>query len=164
MIMFLLTLILISVMALPIYLGFRSRFEHKHPAKVYMIVKDAFTGLIKRHKLSIAEINLFGNRLIAMDSKMSQLILIHYKHGIVWERCLSLREMAFCKIAKITHKVSGDVQKVNLELTLRKGGIITFPFFDAKMDLNSDLSTRIRRAQHWKGKIRRKRLDAKITI
>jgi hypothetical protein len=139
-------------MAMPIYFGLRSLFAHKHPVKVYKIVKNALTRLIKKHKLSIAEISLFGNRLIAMDRKMNRLILIHYKHGIVWEKCLNLHEMVFCRIAKIAHKLSGDIQKVNLELTLRNGGIITFSFFDEKIDVIRDLPARTKRAQYWKGK------------
>jgi hypothetical protein len=122
-------MILILIIAIPIYLGLRSLFEYKHPQKVYMIVKGAFTRLIKRHKLSIAEINLFGNRFIAMDLKMNKLVLIHYKHGLAWEKCLNLYEMVFCRIAKTTHKVSGDIQKLNLELTYRElqmsGGQLT---------------------------------------
>lgn len=146
-------MILILVIPTSVYFGFRSHFEYKHPQKVYMIVKDAFTRLIKRHKLSIAEVNLFGNRLIAMDHKMNKLVLIHYKHGIAWEKCLNLHEMVFCRIAKTAHKVSGDIQEVNLELTFRKGGIITFSFFDEEVDVIRDPPSRLKMAQYWKGKI-----------
>jgi hypothetical protein len=61
--------------------------------------------------------------------------------------------MVFSRIAKTTHKVSGNIKKVNLVLIFRKGGIITFPFFDEKMDVIPDLPARIKRAQYWKEKI-----------
>jgi hypothetical protein len=140
-------------MTVPIYIGYRSFFEYKHPGNVYKVVKDAFIRLIKNHNLSIAEVNLFGNRLIAIDTKLKKLVLIHYKYGIVWERCLNLQKMVCCRIAQTIHKLSGDTQRVNLELTFHKGGMITFPFFEKKTDVIHDLSARIKRAQYWKGKI-----------
>jgi hypothetical protein len=151
-------------MAIPIYLGFRSLFEYRHPKNIYKVVKDAFTRIIKKQKLSIAEINLFGNRLIAIDSKLKKLVLIQYKHGIVWENCLNLRKMAFCRIAKTTNMVSGETQKVNLELlTFGKGRTIIFPFFDEKVDVIHDLPARIKSAQYWKGKVQYEINTAQLT-
>lgn len=159
--MFLIVLILLMVIAL--YLGYRSVVEYKHPKKVYRIVKDTFTGLIKRNKLSIAEINLFGNRLIAIDNKLKKLVLIHYKQGVAWEKCLNLHKMIFCRIVKNTHKVSGNIQKLNIELTFRNGSVVVFPFFDKRVDVIGDLPARIKRAQYWKGKIQYQINAAQLT-
>lgn len=162
--MFIFLTILIIVMAIPIYFGFRSVFEYKHPKNVYKVVKDAFTRIIKKQNLSIAEINLFGSRLIAIDSKLKKLVLIQYRHGIVWEKCINLHKMVFCRIAKNTHQVSGEIQKVNLELTFGKGGTITFPFFDKEVDVIHVLPARIKSAQYWKGKIQYEINSAQLTI
>ena len=160
--MYIVSMILLLVISIPIYLCLKSLFEYKHPQKVYMIIKDTFTRVIKRHKLTISEINLFGNRIIAVDRKINKLVLIHYKHGIAWRKCINLHDIISCRIATITHKVSGKIQKVNLKLTFRKGGIITFPFFDDEVDVKRDPSMRIKTALYWVGKIQYKKKTVQL--
>lgn len=137
--MYIFLMILLLLMPIPIYLGFRSLFGDKHRQKVYLTLKEAFKRLIKRHRLSITEVNIFGNSLIAMDRKMNKLVLVVYKNGITWEKCINLHEMIFCKIVKTANKAAGCIQKVNLELSFHKDGIITFAFFDEEVDDLRDL-------------------------
>ncbi|WP_217603405.1 hypothetical protein [Chitinophaga sp. GbtcB8] len=151
--MYIFLIILVLLMPIPIYLGFRSLFADRHHQKVYQHVKDAFQSLIKRQGLSIAEVNMLGNRLIAMDRNMNKLIFVVYKNGITRENCLNPNEIISCKIEKKSSDVSGYIRKVNLELTFRRNGVITFSFFDEEVDDLCDLPSRIKKAQYWKRQI-----------
>ena len=133
--------------------GLRSGFVDQQSQKGYLNIKHAVRGLVKRHKLSISRVNIFGNRLIAMDRKNSKLLFVVYKNGIIWEKCFNLGDIMFCRIAKNFNTENGYVRKVNLELSLPPGEIISFSFFDDEDDDGRYLPGRIKKAQFWKSKI-----------
>lgn len=149
--MYVVLVVLMLLIPIPIYFAFRSLFENKHNRKGIQAVKDAYKRVIKRYTLSISEVNKFGNRLIAIDRTMGKLVLVVYKNGITWEKCISLDEVMFCQIIKTTNKVSGCIQKVIMELTLSNNhGIINFLFFHETLDDMGDLPHRLKRSQYWK--------------
>lgn len=152
--MYIILLALLLMMPIPLYFGFKSLFKDRHDQKDFLAIKDAYKRVKKRYRLSIAEVHRFGNRLIAIDRNSGKLVLIVYKNGITWEKCLNLEEIIFCRIVKDSNKVSGSIQKVSLELTLAKNqGVINFSFFDERTDDMRDLPNNLKRSKYWKKKI-----------
>jgi hypothetical protein len=146
-------LALLLLIPIPIYVAFKSLSKDRRNKKKILAIKDAYKRVTNRHLLSISEVNKFGNRLIAIDRNSGKLVLIVYKNGITWEKCLNLDEMVFCQIAKGTSEETGCIQRVNLELTFRRDGFVNFLFFDEEVDDFRDLPARIKKAQYWKKKI-----------
>ncbi len=143
-----LALILISIL---VYIALKKPFVGRRSRKGHRALKQVFKGVVKRHMLSVAEVNRFGNRLIAIDRNRAKLVLIVYKNDITWERCLDLNELMFCQIVKTMGKTSNAIQDVSMELTLRNSlDRISFPFFDGKLDLKRGLSYRLKKAHYWK--------------
>ena len=152
--MSLVLIILLLLIPIPIYIAFRLLFENNNNRKGIQAIKNAYKRVIKRHTLSISEVNRFGNRLIAIDRTMGKLVLVVYKNSITWEKCISLDEILFCQVVKTTNKVNGHIREVSMELTLHnKNDRVNFLFFDEQVDDMRDLSHRLKKSQYWKRKI-----------
>jgi hypothetical protein len=133
------------------YLGI---FNEKRNQQGYREIKEAYKRVIKRHRMSVSAVDRFSDRLIAIDWIMGKLVLIIYKEGVTWEKSFNMDEILFCRIVKTTDKINGNIQKVNMELTVRNDNAkVEFPFFDEKMDGRSVLAKRLRKSQSWKTKI-----------
>lgn len=150
--MYALLIILMLLAPIPIYIAFRSLFEDKRNRKGLQAVKNAYKRVVTRHSLSISEVSRFGNRLIAFDLRLRKLVLIIYKNGITWEKCINLEDIMFCQMVKTTNRVSGSIEKVEL-IFHNNNGIINFSFFDKEIDDVRDLAYRVKKTQYWKRKI-----------
>jgi hypothetical protein len=152
--MYIILVALLLMMPIPLYFGFKSLFKVRDNQKAFLAIKDAYKRVKKRYRLSISEAHRFGNRLIAIDRNSGRLVLIVYKNGITWEKCLNLDEIIFCRIVKDSNNRSGSIQMVRLELTLANNqGSINFSFFDEQTDDFRDLPNNLKRAKYWKKKI-----------
>ena len=151
--MYVVLVLLVLLMSIPLYIAFKWLFDDKFQPKSLLAIGQGFKRLIKRYKLSISGAAVFRHRLLAMDRKVNKLVLIVYKNGITWEKCVDLREIISCQIEKQFNKVSGRIQKVNLELIYPNDGIINFSFFDEEMDDSRDVTSRIKKGQYWRRKI-----------
>jgi hypothetical protein len=142
------------IISIPVYLAFRSILNDKTRHKGSQAVKDAFKRSIKRHRLSISDVDRFGSRLIALDEDRAKLVLIVYKNGVTWEKCIDLDEIVFCQLVKTTSKVHSGIKEVNMELTLRNDPVsMSFAFFDEELDDTRDLFYRFKKSKYWKRKI-----------
>ena len=152
--MYLILIILVLLMPFALYIGFQSLFKDKHKRKNYLAMKEAFKRISKRHMLSISDMAIFKNRLIAIDKEKNKLALVVYKNGITLERCCNLDELIFCKVVNRTNRISGCIESVSMELTFRNDpGIVSFVFFDEKTDDLRDLPLRIKKSKYWTRKI-----------
>lgn len=152
--MYVVLVICLLLMSGLLYFGFKLLFGDKNPRKDLLTIKVAFKRVIKRHLLSISEVDIFRNRLIAIDRKKSKLILIVHENEIIWERCFNLDELILCKIHNTTNNVSGCIENVKMELKFNNDhGIISFIFFDDKKDDLRELPSRIKKSRYWRKKI-----------
>ena len=99
--------------------------------------------------------DIFNNRLIAIDQKMNKLVLVVYNNGMTEEKCLSLDNLIFCQIINATNRKKGCVESVTLELTFRNDpGMERFYFFGETNDDLRDLPSRIKKSKNWIRKIK----------
>ena len=155
--------IIILLLPIPLYAGFMSLFADRHRQKIQTKLKDGFKRLITRHRLSIGEVNIFGNNLISMDRKMNKMVLVVYKNGITWEKCIDLQEILSCQVVKIINRINSSIQRVNLDVIFHKEETISFSFFDEDADDRHDLPSRIKKADYWKRKIRSRIGNVQLT-
>jgi hypothetical protein len=146
--------LLLCLLFFYVYSHYLRVYDERRNQKGYREVKEAYKRVIKRHGLSIAAVDRFRNRLIAIDWIMGKLVLIIFKDGVTWEKSFNMDEILFCQVVKATDNAGERIEKVNMELTLRyDNGIVEFPFFDAKLDDRTVLGQRLKKAQSWKTKI-----------
>jgi len=146
--------ITIVLMAILFYIGFMLLFEDKHRSKESVAVDNAFKRVIKRHRLSISDVDVVGSSIIALDKKTGKLVLVVYKNGVTWEKCFSLNQLLFCQIVNVQDKISLCIKSIKLELTFSNDSrVISFVFFDEKTDNLSDLPSRVKKSKYWKRKI-----------
>ena len=144
-------LLLLILVCISFYIVWKTFFTNMRSRKGFQAINDVFEGVVKRHMLSISEVNRLGNRLIAIDRERAQLLLIIYKDGVIWEKCLTLNEIMFCQVLQTPNKGSDDIKKVSLELTFRNNhDTISFPFFDERIDDKRLLSHRVKKSRYWK--------------
>src|SRR5689334_17910273 len=93
--------LMIAAVVLPIILwvGLRSLFDKRHN-KITRAVSDAYARVVIRNLLTISDVNLMGDRLIAIDKSQRKLVLIVHKNEITWEKCVDLNRIVFCQVVK----------------------------------------------------------------
>lgn len=152
--MYLILIILVLLMPFALYIGFQSLFKDKHKRKSYLAMKLSFKRISKRHILSISDMTVFKDRLIAIDKEKNKLAIVVYKNGITLEKYCNLDDLIFCRVVNRTNRISGCIESVSMELTFRNDpGIVSFAFFDEKTDDLRDLPLRIRKSKFWTRKI-----------
>ena len=153
--MYVIIVSLLFLVFFAVYWHFLRHYDSRRNRKVYREIGESFRRVIKRHTLLISDLDRYGNRLIAMDRSEDRLVLIVHENGVTWEKCFNLNEVMFCRIVNKTNKISGRIQKVIMELTIRNSpGVVSFSFFDDERDKIRDLSRRSKKAHYWKRKIK----------
>ncbi len=162
--MYVVIVLLLLSMSILLYLGIRSFFKEKNHQKPFPAIKEVFKGVTKRHSLSISEVDVFRNRLIAIDRKRGKLVLIIYKNGITWEKCFNLNELIFCQLVNIRDKANNCIKSVEIELEfLNDPRIVSFVFFDEELDELSELPSRIKKSKYWEKKIQYQMSTLQVT-
>ena len=152
--MYIILIILLLLLPIPIYLGFKALFKKKHDRRNALTLKVALDRVIKRYRLSISEIDTFGNRVIALDRKNNKLIMVELRNNVTWEKCLSLVELTSFTIIKELDQLTGCTQKVVIKLNFNHSEELEyFTFYDESNDNIHELPTRVRKAIYWKNKI-----------
>jgi len=148
--MYILLVIFLLLLPVVLYLAFQALFVKKGHQKGIKAVDEAYKRVRQRHHLKVAEANKFVNRIIAIDREMGVLLLVLYKDGITWEKCLNLEEIGSCDVIKTTDVQSGFIQQVSVEIGLHNSHEpLSFPFFDEQTDDIRDLGRAVKKAQHW---------------
>ncbi len=145
-------IVLMLLLPIPLYFGFKALFENKHNRRNALALKVALDRVIRRNKLSISEIDTFRNRIIALDRKNNKLILAEHRNSVTWEKCLFLGELGSFTIIKEMDQLTGCIQKIVIEFNFNND-LVHFTFYDSSNDHIRELPTRVRKATYWKNKI-----------
>jgi hypothetical protein len=144
-------IVLILLLPIPLYIGFKAFFDSRHNRRNALILKRALDRVIKRNRLSISEIDSFGNKAIALDLKKNKLILVEHRNNVTWETCLSLGELSSFEILKKMDQLTGCTQKIVIEFNFNsKEDLVHFTFYDASNDNIHELPSRVKKATCWK--------------
>lgn len=155
-------IVMLIILSLLLYLGFRALFENKHNPRNAFTIKVALDRVIRRNRLSISEIDPLGNKVIALDRKNNKIIRIEHRNNVTWEKCLSPGEVKSCKINKEMDPITGCTQKVVMELNFNSNEeLVYFTFYDKSSDSIHELPPRIRKANNWKNKIWHRMISVK---
>lgn len=151
--MYVILIILVLLLPIPLYVAFQSLFIRQRHRKSMLAIEDAYKRVVERNNLRILELSRFINRLIAIDRSNRKLVLLVYKDGVTWEKCIALEEIISCQITKAVDNES-YIQSVSIQLILHNNNeTISFSFFDNRFDDERDLSQRTKRADYWQKKI-----------
>ena len=147
-------IVMLLLLSFLLYLGFKALFENKHDRRNALAIKVALERVIRRKRLLISEIDTLGNKVIALDRKNNQIILVEHRNNVTWEKCLSLGELESCNINKEMDQLTGCAQKVVMELNFNSNEeLIYFTFYDKSNDSIHELPSRLRKENYWKNKI-----------
>jgi len=152
--MYIIMIILVLLLPIPLYALFQSLYMKERNRHGSLAVQRSFKEVIERHRLTISEVNKFVNRLIAIDRETGRIVIVVYKGGITWQRCIGLEEIRGCDIINITNPENGYIEKVSMELLVcNNPEKICFDFFDDEVEDMRDLGRRMKQARYWQKKI-----------
>ena len=147
-------IVLMLLLPIPLYLGFKALFASKHDRRNALALKVALDRVIRRNRLLISEIDTFKNKAIALDRRNNKLILVEHRNNVTWEKCLSLGELGSFTIIKEMDQLTGCTQKVVIELNFNSNEeLVYFTFYDESNDNIHELPSLVRKATDWKDKI-----------
>ncbi|GAO44030.1 hypothetical protein [Flavihumibacter petaseus] len=132
------------------WLGFRSVFVQRRK-KGMKAVREVYHSITARHALSISDVDVFGNRLIAIDKHFSKLVMVVHRNAVTWETCVDTSNILFCRVIKEQQEGTRGFRRVRLEITLDDAAEpLGFVFFEEEADDRRELPYRVQRAQFWK--------------
>jgi hypothetical protein len=152
--MYIILIILVLLIPIPLYVVFKSFYSKEKNRHGHAAVQRSFKEVIRRHRLTISEVNKFVNRLIAIDRNTGRLVIVVHRDGVTCQKCIGFEEITGCEITSATDPVSGYIQSVTMELSLHHHQKnVHFAFFDDKVEDVRDLGRRTKQAGYWQKKI-----------
>lgn len=151
--MYIFLIIVILLLPLPLYVLYKNIFSKSKEIKKAFELRRTFHQLLKKHKLSIDEVEIFDSKLIALDKKRGQLILIEYVGSSIRPICISLSDLESHGVVKGIDKIGGHISEVVLEFRFRHRKPVDFTFYDSSKDNVSAFSFLREKAKYWDAKI-----------
>lgn len=146
--------IIILIIGLPALYGIRELIKDKHKKRKQLSLTIAYDKLVTENKLSIEYIDVLKDKVIAIDKKNKKLVLINHSMETRQELCIPLQQVASSRIIEERDHQDQCIQKIYLELKLRKHYIHhLFCFYDGSKDSVIDLPSLSRKALHWSNRV-----------
>lgn len=113
----------------------------------------AYERMVMKHKLLIDHVEVFDNRIVALDRKHKKLLFLyhaadtHHQHELV-----PLQEIKALQLIEEREEVKGFIQKVFLAL-MSADTTYRLCFYDHTKDVPTILLPAMRRARNWKQRV-----------
>ncbi|MCU7551857.1 hypothetical protein OCK74_22245 [Chitinophagaceae bacterium LB-8] len=124
----------------------------------------AYERLVLENRLSIERLDIFKNKVIAMDRKNKKLVLIYHTDRTQQELCIPLLQVAACSIIEERDQQDQCIKKIFLNLKLRNLIHHLFCFYDDSKDDVMEMPTLSRQAVNWSKSINIHRYPGNIGI
>lgn len=124
----------------------------------------AYEKAVKKNQLKIEHVEVFDNRIIALD-RIHKIVLFFYQRAEGYEEVVvPLLELASCRMIE-THNDSGYIKTVYLQLlTQANDSDYKLCFYDEQSDKPTSLLPAMRRARNWKQRIEVNRNPGTISL
>jgi hypothetical protein len=150
-----LTYLIILILALPTLYGIREMIKEKQIKSKQLRLAKVYDKLVSENKLSVEHLDMFEYKVIALDRKNKNLLFIDHTEGNKQELCISLLQIASCRIVKERDVHGKYIKKLFLELKNRRNNrLYKFCFFDESKNSISDLPALSRQASLWKHRVK----------
>ena len=143
-----------SLIGISAYFGIRLMVKENQKRKKQLEFKRAYKRMVNDSKLLIEDSELRDKRVIALDAKNKNLLIIDHNKKNNQEQCISLLDIASCTIQEVRKEPAKNIKKINLELRHKKEPkVFKFCFYDDAHDPITELPSLARRAMYWKSRI-----------
>ena len=119
-----------------------------------MQLAKAYDRLIRTHKLSIEDIDIFDDKAIGLDRKNKKVLLVAIHPETKLERCIPLHEVIGCKVKQTKDKHTNRVTTVSLDIACKRSRKnVEFSFYQTGKNRSSQLPHLLNRADYLKRRI-----------
>lgn len=133
--------------------GVRGLMSEQHQKKRQLHLQEAFDRIVAQYKVLVFYHEIIGNRMIALDKKAKQLVVIDHSGKVKTENCIPLKSVSATSVVEEQNK-DGQIERIVLELKEKKSGTAhRISFFDDAHDAITDLTLLAKKAQHWKNRV-----------
>ncbi|RYY11006.1 MAG: hypothetical protein EOO04_35975 [Chitinophagaceae bacterium] len=145
-------IMLILLAAVSVYLAIKASYVAVKLRKSSAGLMNEFNQTRKKERLVVSEMDIFKKALIALDRRMTKLVLVSNEADQCSTRYIPMRDLMFCRVVKTTGN-NGEVRMIALELHLQNRDLINIVFFDEEVDRLPELPRRLKKAESWKKKL-----------
>lgn len=149
-----LILIISVVLMLPIAYGAKELIRERRRRRSLRVLRNAYDRLVREHKLSVEQSELFNRKVIGLDRRNKKLLLVDHTNSGTQEVCIHLPEIAGCTIKQLRDDYAKAVKKIMLELHHKRSDKqLSLCFYDAAHDHITEMPFLLRKAKYWKHRI-----------
>ncbi len=146
--------IILLLIGIPALYGIRQMIVHQRRRRKQLSLAMAYEKLVLDNKLSIEDIDISDNKVIALDRKNNKLVLINHSGADHQEQCIPLLQIASCNIIEERDEQEKNMEKLVLQLMNKRNNMYySFCFYDAGLDATTRLPSLSRQALLWKNRI-----------
>lgn len=134
--------------------GIRQMIQERSRKNSKLALALAYEHLVMKHKLQIEHVEVFDNRIIALDRKQKKLVFLHHNTVYRQEEIIPLQEMDNCRLIEEREIAKGFIKSLHLEIALGAfGKKYLLCFYDDKKDQPTSLLAAMRSARNWKQRV-----------
>ena len=125
----------------------------------------AYEQMVMKHRLQIEHVEVFDNRIIALDCKHKKLLFLHHHAADHQQELILLPEIATLQLIEEREKGQGFIKKVYLALApaeMNKTYLLCF--YDHTKDAPMLLLPAMRRARNWKQRVDANRSPGMVNL
>jgi hypothetical protein len=113
-----------------------------------------YDKLVKQGRLSVGHAELLNGKLIMLDRRNKQLLIIDHNQAERQEECIPLLGIETCRVVEVKQDADGHIKKIFLELKYKRNNkTVRFCFYDDSYDLITELPSLARKAKFWKHRV-----------
>ena len=114
----------------------------------------AYERMVMKHKLAIEHMEVFDNRIVALDRKQKKLLFLYHAADVHQHELVSLQDIASLQLIEEREELKGFIRKVFLALTCAADSTTyRLCFYDHSKDAPTILLPAMRRARNWKQRV-----------
>jgi hypothetical protein len=156
-------IILLSMLVLGL-LAVVQMIKKRKRKSAQLALELAYESIVKKHKFKIGHIEVFDNRIIALDRDHKMLLFLYHSSTDHQEVVMPLLELVACKTVE-KHNENGYIRNIYLQLVTQaddKERMLCF--FDEQYDKPISLLPALRRVKNWKQRIEANRNPGTISL
>ncbi|HYH14349.1 MAG TPA: hypothetical protein VD794_03960 [Flavisolibacter sp.] len=128
--------------------------EERNKKNSKLTLALAYERMVMKHKLEIEHVEVFDNRIIALDRKHKKLAFLYYDNTYQQEEMIPLQEIGTSRLVEEREVKKGFIKSLHLEIALAAfGKKYLLCFYNDSKDKPTSLLSAMRRARNWKQRV-----------
>jgi hypothetical protein len=149
-----LSLIIAIILGLSAVYGITEILKGKRKKNNKISLAMAYDMLVLKNKLSIEQMDVIRNKLIALDRLNQKLVMIDQNEGSEEELCIPLQHIGSSGIMIERNDQHESIKRISLQLQHRRTGTqYSFCFYDDAHDPIIELPSLSKKAWHWSNRV-----------